>query len=100
MRISDLCGGQPLYLRKERTTTNGIGGWNSGLQSHVGSGGMLKKILYAIFRQKIAKEFVGTSSGLRKIRKFTLWRDRFLQNGKRDRARSKSRIGSTGHSMG
>jgi hypothetical protein len=26
MRISDLCGGQPLYLRKARTTTNGIGG--------------------------------------------------------------------------
>jgi hypothetical protein len=26
----DLCGGQPLYLRKERTTTNGIEGWSSG----------------------------------------------------------------------
>jgi hypothetical protein len=43
MRISDLCGGQPLYLRKERTTINGIGGWNLGQQSHVGSGEMLKK---------------------------------------------------------
>jgi hypothetical protein len=42
-------------LRKERTTMNGIGGWSSGQQSHVGSGEMLKKILYAIFRGKIEK---------------------------------------------
>jgi hypothetical protein len=41
----DLCGGQPLYLRKERITTNGIGRWSSGHQSHVGSGVMLEKIL-------------------------------------------------------
>jgi hypothetical protein len=26
MRISDQCGGQPPYLKKEKTTTNGIGG--------------------------------------------------------------------------
>jgi hypothetical protein len=38
----DLCGGQPLYLRKERTTTNGIEGWSSGQQSHVESGVRLK----------------------------------------------------------
>jgi hypothetical protein len=55
MRINCLCGGEPLYLRKERRTTNDIGGWNSGQQSHLRSGKTLKKILYAIFRGKIAK---------------------------------------------
>jgi hypothetical protein len=66
---SDIYGGQPLYLRKERTTTNGIGRWSSGQQSHVGSGGTLNKILYAILRGKIEKQIVGTSSALRRIRK-------------------------------
>jgi hypothetical protein len=59
----DLCDGEPLYLRKERTTTNGIEGWSSGQQSHVESGVTLK-ILYAIFRGKVAKQVVGTSRGL------------------------------------
>jgi hypothetical protein len=76
MKISDLCGRQPLCLRKERTTTNGIEGWSSGQQSHVGSGIMLKKVLYAIFRGKIAKQVDGTSSGLQKIMKWSLWRGR------------------------
>jgi hypothetical protein len=71
----DLCGGQPLYLRKEMTTTNGIGGWSSGQQSHVGSGVTLK-ILYAIFRGKVAKQVVGTCRRLRRIKKWTLWRGR------------------------
>jgi hypothetical protein len=60
----DLCGEQSLYLRKERKTTNGIGGWSSGQQSHVGSRGTLKKILYAIFRGKIEKQGIEASSGL------------------------------------
>jgi hypothetical protein len=72
----DLCGGQPLYLRKERTTTNGIEGWSSGQQSHVESGVTLKKILYAIFRGKITEQVVGTSRGLRRMKKWTLWRGR------------------------
>jgi hypothetical protein len=69
----DLCGGQPLYLRKERATTNGIEGWSSGHQAHLGRAGTLKMILYAIFRRKIVK---GTSSWLWKIRKWILWRGR------------------------
>jgi hypothetical protein len=63
-------------MRKERTTMNGIGEWGSWQQSHVGSGGMLKKILYAIFRGKIMKQVVGTSSWLRRIRKWASWRGR------------------------
>jgi hypothetical protein len=59
-RICDQCGGQPPYLRKKKTTTNGIGGSSSGQQSHVESGVTLK-ILYAIFRGKVAKQVVGTS---------------------------------------
>jgi hypothetical protein len=59
----DLCGGQSIYL-------------SSGQQTHVGSAVRLKKILYAIFRREVAKQVVGTSSGLRKIRKWILWRGR------------------------
>jgi hypothetical protein len=59
----DLGGKQPPYMRKKRATVIGIGGWSSGHQSHLGSGGTLKMILYAICRRKIAKQ-VATSSGL------------------------------------
>jgi hypothetical protein len=75
-RISDQCGGQPPYLRKEKTTMNGIGGWSAGQRSHLGCEGTLNKKLYEIFRGRIAKQIVGTTSGLRKIRKWTLWRGR------------------------
>jgi hypothetical protein len=76
MGISDQCGGQPLYLRKDRTTTNGIERWSSRQQSHVESGVTLKKILYAIFRGKVMKQVVGTSRGSQRMRKWTLWRGR------------------------
>jgi hypothetical protein len=72
----DLGGKRPPYLRKKRTTTNGIEGWSSGHQSHLGCEGTLKMILYAIFRWKIAKQVVATSSRLQKIRKWSLWRGR------------------------
>jgi hypothetical protein len=72
----DLCGGQPLYLRKERTTTNGIEGWSSREKSHVRSGVTPKTILYVIFRGIIEKQGVRTSSGLPIIRKWALWRGR------------------------
>jgi hypothetical protein len=62
-RMKDLGGRRPLCLRKERTTTNHIRGWSLGQRSHLGSGGMLKKILYEILRGKIAKQVVGASSG-------------------------------------
>jgi hypothetical protein len=67
---------KPLYLRKERTTTNGIERWSSGQQSPLGSGGTLKKAIYEIFRGKITKQIVGSSIGLRKIKDWTLWRGR------------------------
>jgi hypothetical protein len=37
----DLGGRQPLYLRKERGTSNGIGGWSSRQQSPLRRRGML-----------------------------------------------------------
>jgi hypothetical protein len=91
MRISDQCGGQSPYLMKEKTTTNSIRGYSSGQRSHLGSEGTLNKILYAIFRGKVAKQLVGTSKRLRRMKKWTLWRGRPLRNGRRNCARSKSR---------
>jgi hypothetical protein len=82
-RIKDLGGRQTLYLRKERTTTNGIGGWHSGKRSHQGSRGTLKKTLYEIFRGNIKKQVVGTSSGLRRMMDLTFWRGRPPQKRKK-----------------
>jgi hypothetical protein len=76
MRISDPCGRQPLYLRKERTTTNGIEGWSAGQRSHLESKGMLNKNLYEIFRERIAKQVVRTPSGLRRTMDWSLWKGR------------------------
>jgi hypothetical protein len=83
-------------MRKERPTANGIGGWGSGQGSHLGSEGTLKT-LYEIFRVKIAKQIFGTSSGLQRMRDWTLRRGQ--PPPKRDHARSRSqKYGSTGHS--
>jgi hypothetical protein len=57
-------------------TTKGIQGWGSGRWSHLGSGGTHKNALYEIFRSKIMEQVVGTSSELRKMRKWTLWSGR------------------------
>jgi hypothetical protein len=72
----DLRGGQPFYLRKEWTTTKGIGGWRTGQRSHLGSEGTLNKKLYEIFRGRIEKQVVGTSKRLRRMKIWTLWRGR------------------------
>jgi hypothetical protein len=64
------------HLRKERKTTNGIKGWSTGQRSYLGSGGTPSKYPYQIFGGKIAKQVVGTSRRLRKIRKWVLWRGR------------------------
>jgi hypothetical protein len=45
-----------------RTNVNGIRAWSSGQRSHLGSGGTLKKTMSEIFRGKITKQVVGTSS--------------------------------------
>jgi hypothetical protein len=91
MGISDQCGGQPPYLRKEKTTTNGIGWWSEEHRSHQGSERATNKKLYENFRGRIARQIVGNPSGLRRIRKWTLWRGRPPPKQKRDSAQSKSR---------
>jgi hypothetical protein len=64
----------------------------------------IKKTLNEIFRGKIAKQVVGTSRRLRRIRKWALWRGRPPPEPKKKESckQNKSRIcgcGSTGHSM-
>jgi hypothetical protein len=46
---------QQVRLRKERTTTNGIGAWK-GQQLFLGSGGMHMKALYEMVSVKITKQ--------------------------------------------
>jgi hypothetical protein len=74
-RIKDLGVRLPLCPKK-KGTTNAIQGWSAGHRSYLGSGGTPSKTPYEIFRGKIAKQVVGTPSGLRRIRKWTLWRGR------------------------
>jgi hypothetical protein len=61
------------HMKKERTT-NGIKGWSTGQRSYLGKGGTLRMNLYEIFRGKIGKQVAEISRGLRRIRKWTLWR--------------------------
>jgi hypothetical protein len=61
---------------------NDIEGWNPGERAHLGSGGTRKKDICDTFREKIIKHVVGTSSGLRGRKKWTLWRGRPLRNGR------------------
>jgi hypothetical protein len=75
-QLRDLGGRRPLHRRKRKPTKNGIEGCNAGQRSHLGSEGTLNKKLYEIFRGRMAKQIVGTPSGLRKIIKWTLWRGR------------------------
>jgi hypothetical protein len=65
----------PLCLKNKRTT-NGIKGWSAGQRSYLGKGGTLRMNLYEIFGGKIAKQVVGDSRMLQRIRKWTLWRGR------------------------
>jgi hypothetical protein len=51
----------------------------------------IEKMLYEILRRRIARQVVGTSSGLRKLRKWTLWRGRPPPKRKKSRVRGKSR---------
>jgi hypothetical protein len=66
--IKDLGGRRPLYLRKEKTATNSIGGRSAGQPSLLGSGGTLKKALYEIVSVKIAKQKAGSSAASQKIK--------------------------------
>jgi hypothetical protein len=60
--------------RIKDSTTNYIEGCGSEESSHLGSEERSKKPVNEIFRGNIAKQVVGTSNGLRKIRKCALWR--------------------------
>jgi hypothetical protein len=60
-------------LRKERTTTNGIGAWKSGQQLLLESGGMHMKAIYEMVSLKIAKQNA-RSSARWSIKEWTLWR--------------------------
>jgi hypothetical protein len=84
MRIRDLCGEQPLYLRKGRTTTNDTEGWIVGQRSNLWSEGTPNKNLYEIFRGRIAKQAVETPSRLRRVRNWILWRRRHPPKWKRE----------------
>jgi hypothetical protein len=57
-------------------TTNDIEGWNLGERAPLGIGGTCKKDICDIFREKIMEQVVGTSSELRRRKKWTLWRGR------------------------
>jgi hypothetical protein len=74
-RIKDLGVRLPLCLKNKRMM-NTIEGWSAGQRSRLGSGETPSKNPYNIFGGKITKQVVGTSSGLRRIRKRTLWRGR------------------------
>jgi hypothetical protein len=52
----------------------GVGGWSSGQLSPMGMRVPAYKTLQKIFRLQIVKRAKEVSSGLRKIRKCTLWR--------------------------
>jgi hypothetical protein len=76
--------GLKLQLRGNKQTknptTNDIERWNPGERAPLGSGGVRKKGICDIFREKIVEHIVGTSSGLRRRKKWTLWRGRSLQS--------------------
>jgi hypothetical protein len=61
---------------------NNIEDWNPGERAPLGSGGTCKKDICDIFREKIMEHVVGTSNGLRRRKKRTLWRGRPPQNGR------------------
>jgi hypothetical protein len=67
---------QQVRLRKERTTTNGIGAWKSGQQLLLGSGGKHMKAVHEMVSVKIAKQNAGSSARMWSIKEWTLWRGR------------------------
>jgi hypothetical protein len=60
-------------LKKGRTM-NGFKGWSTGQRSYMGKGRTLRMNLYETFGGQIAKQVVGTSCRLRRMRIWTLWR--------------------------
>jgi hypothetical protein len=74
--IKDLSDRRPLYVRKKRATAIDMGRWSSRQLSLLGR----RVSAYEALKKTLDLEFVkrarGMSSGLWKIRKWTLWRGR------------------------
>jgi hypothetical protein len=70
-------------------TTNDIERWNPGERAPLRSGGTRKKDICDIFREKIMEHVVGTSSGLRRRKNWTLWRGRPLRTVKKNNVRAR-----------
>jgi hypothetical protein len=64
MGVKDLFSRRPLYLRKERRTAEGIRGWSTRQQAHLGRGGTLYKTLYEIVSVRIVKRCITKNQGL------------------------------------
>jgi hypothetical protein len=75
MRIRDIYSGQPLYLRKKRTT-KGIRGWSSGQLSLMERRAPAYKTIKKALDLEIVKQTNKMKSGFGEIRKWTLWRGR------------------------
>jgi hypothetical protein len=69
-------GKRPLDVRKKSATVIGVRGWSSGQLSHMGIRVPAYKTLQKTFRLQIVKQTKAVSSGLRRIRKWILWRGR------------------------
>jgi hypothetical protein len=69
-------GKRPLDVRKKRETAIGVGGWSSGQLSPMRIRVPAYKTLQKTFRHQIVKRAKEVSSGLRRIRIWTLWRGR------------------------
>jgi hypothetical protein len=74
--INYMGGKRPLDVRKKRATAIGVGGWSSGQLSPMGIKVPAYKTLQKTFRLQIVKRAKEVSSGLRRIRMWTLWRGR------------------------
>jgi hypothetical protein len=80
----DVGSKRPLYLRKKRMITIGIGGWSSGQLSPLGRGGPTYKTLKNILELEFVKRANRMSSRLQRIMDWTLCRGRPPQKGKRN----------------
>jgi hypothetical protein len=71
-----------LVVRKKRETAICVGAWSSGQLSPMGIRVPAFETLQKTFKLQIVKRANEVSSGLRKIRKWTLWRSRPLPKRK------------------
>jgi hypothetical protein len=77
LETKDVGSKRPPCVRKKRETAMiGIGGWSSGLISHLGGGGPTYKTLKKTVDLEFVKRTNGLSSGLWIVRNRNLWRCR------------------------